>query len=204
MTGLHLLAPESSNKFVFVISRHRQSVRVANHAHCQAKNTWGVWATINQITEKDDLSTLRMDSINPAPDLVALDVVTEFPKQRLKFGQTAVDVSNRIEWTGLLPEIVQQRLANDIGCGNLVDAPEDVNPPKSLFAERAKGTPQLILLAANDARSEFPILTQFISSGADAFRHIKDDSDREDVVVPRKLHQAGARCRLDVRRVDDC
>ena len=60
----------------------------------------------------------------------------------------------------------------------------------------------MILLPTDDACTERAVIAKFVARSAHALGHIEHDGDGEDIVVSRELHQAGARCGLNVGRVD--
>ena len=49
-----------------------------------------------------------------------------------------MDVSDRIERTGLVAEVVEQRLAHDGRRGDLLDVLQDVNSSEALFTKRSE------------------------------------------------------------------
>src|ERR687884_364124 len=99
--------------------------------------------------------------------------------------------------------VAPERLALDGDRGHLLGRREDEDVPEALALQSVEGAPQVGRLATDHVRAEITVGTDTVALLADALREVKNDSDRQAVILPRQGDKRAARLRLHIGRIDD-
>ena len=123
-------------------------------------------------------------------------------KQIGEFVVAAMDISNDVEGAVLVLQVIPQRLPHNFRGIHFFGRLQDVDSPKAFTFELSKRIPQLPALLAHNMRTEIPFRAVSISLLAQFFREVKNDGDRNTVILARKRDDRLAGLRLHVRRIN--
>ena len=114
-----------------------------------------------------------------------------------------MDVTDHVERTGLVAEVVEQPLSHDGRGADLRDAVQVVDLAEPLLAQAAQRAAELVVLAPDHVRAEVAVRAGGVALHRHRLGDVEDDRDRQHVVLPRQLDERAACGRLRVRGVDD-
>jgi hypothetical protein len=88
---------------------------------------------------------------------LSLDGVTELGKEFDKFIKTTVDISDDVEGTMFVLQVVPERLPLNLSGINFFQSTEHVNSAKALTLQMSQRPAQLLRLLADDVRAEVAV-----------------------------------------------
>src|SRR5678815_73630 len=109
MGDAHIFAVELAHQLDIVVTRHAKRGFTLDHAHDKLQDFRSPWSTIDEIAQEYSLSCFRVARRN-VPVLTGY-MITKFCQEALQFVEASMDVSNYVEWTMLIFQIVPERLS---------------------------------------------------------------------------------------------
>ncbi len=114
-----------------------------------------------------------------------------------------MDIANDVERSMLRPLVRPHRLTHKRRSFNLLFSLENMNLPKPLSLELAKGLSKLAALIPHNVRAEVAVGTVNVSVLADSLWQIEDNNHRDNVILTSQLEQTSSSIRLNIRRIHD-
>lgn len=191
---LDLGALQVTAELVLVVPGHAQGVAGLDHAHDAAQDAGAVGAAVDEVADEDGGAALGVDPV----------LVAELGEQGLQLGGTAVDVTDDVEGTGEMGEVVEPLLQDHLGGLGFLDGAQHVDLAEALALQTAQRAPQVAAVPLDDGAGQpGPVGAGGVALGADLLGHVQDDGDRQDVVLAGECDQLPAGVGLDAGRVDD-
>ena len=198
------IAPvERPDQLVLVITRHRERVPGARHAHRQAQDPDAVRSSIDEVPDEHDAPAFGVPRIHRPPLCVPHDLVAELAEQLEEFLKASVHVTDDVEGSVFVAQIVGQALADHLRRLDLLDPAQGVHDPETLALQTPQAAPQLVVVPSDDTLAEVPVGPRLVARHGHRHRHVEHDRHRQHVVRPRELDELAAGLARDVRRVDD-
>jgi hypothetical protein len=178
-----------------VISRYAERGSRLDHPHDDPEDTRDVGASIDKVTEEDDLASIRM--------LGSACIVAQPLEQRLEFGSASMDVANDVEGSMIASPIIPERLAFDGRLLNLLRGRQYEDVSETLWLQGAERATQLLGLLPDDMRTEIAVRPFFVAFLANPLGQVEHDRDRQAVILARKGHEGLPRLGLHIGCIDN-
>src|SRR5262249_26527152 len=133
-----------------VVSRDGERTPGGDHRHGATERVRDSRTAVDQVTEEDDASALRVR----AGSTPAARRVAELVEQRVELLEAAVHVADHVERPVVVAAVVPEPLALDRRALDLLDRREHDHVPEALPLETAQRATEVARLAPYDVRTE--------------------------------------------------
>ncbi len=126
-------------------------------------------------------------------------LITQLCQQCPQFIETAVYIANNIKRAMLIFQITPERLALDLDAIHLIGRGENIEIRETFTPQATQRTPQHTHLSSHHMRPKIAVRPIAIALLAQLFRQVKDDSDRQCMILTGQRQQCSAILHLHIR-----
>ena len=102
MSNLDVFASQLSQQLHVVIAGHTKSHTGPYQSHYQAKHLGNLRPTINQVSQKDNFSCLRLADFTVGRPVASGPLISKLTEQGFQFVKTSMDVADDVERSFLM------------------------------------------------------------------------------------------------------
>lgn len=203
MRYAHVTPPKLAHQLHVVVAGYAQADALRRHRHSQTKHVGRLRPAVDQVAEKDGLSSRRVRHREGCFSVGPPNLVAERFEQSLELVEAAVYVPDEVEGPVVRAAVVPERLPLDGRSLDRLRRIEDEDVPEPLALKLAEGTAELLHLLPQDVWPEGAVGASRVAISTDLLVHIENDRDGERVKLASQGDERLPRLGLHVRGIDD-